>query len=1359
MLLGLFGLVSLTPAAWIPTIVVNDLSPNGSFPSTPGVPLRFAFLIHGLPSNDDEYEAEWTVAAVPDPRVVAPAFSTNVTTGQDETSLVPMMLGEYSVHLCVRNISEAVNSSFPNHDSIACHNATVALNLSYPVSFERVASNYTSAQLDPPAFLASVDGMLCSVSEPTTHKNGTLSVISDTGHQNASLGRANVTVVAMTPFERYLYVVTTEVGSSGFFFSVYGAWNPRDFPVGRRHVYSTPLRGSLAVGWKPTGTMSMGRTNLAYVGTLSGVVVLDVTSPSFPRVISGLLDVVPVGPSLVCAWGSAFYVVNANWGVPLAYHMQWVNATTNNVTQTGAPVRLPFNRLPTAVTYNGVANQESPNDSTPLLSRLEAIFSNGQYASLSGRTARNFSLGFPETNMEVGYKTITPLGDWHTIIGTSPVPESRAHPVPLTQQASGAVVVRTLPNQPPMIVAVLSNVCNGTCSVTTNGHDIFVGGTDSVGDGFLQAYHVQLENYTCGTYDCVAPTQRVSHAEVTFCSFRTGCDNITCCWIPWTEAPTESPWTAIPWTATPGHAAVATASPGSSCGSFFCPLGSSTHKWRVCDDMCNATYCCTMNSTPTPSTDTPVTLSLTCRTYLCVDPLVRVASPDMVTCMTGTCTDDLCCIRPGSTNNVVLYVALACGLCVATLVAAACIVYRRRRKQRIVREDGSSDRAEGRDTELQPMANPSSPKESTVASFTMSVADPIADPLASSLLPSDFLKSAESGGGSWAPVAAPESPDPGYEKVLTLGKGAFGTVYLVRTPAGEYCAVKEEALDAVAASVSLALVVQMKTLQHENLVRIMEGTYCAGKLRLLMEYIDGESLGDKVRKLKRRLSESEAARYTGQILAALQYLHGRAFVHRDVKADNVLISTAGSAKLCDYGCLKVVRGTTAHGSAATVCNTVVGSPNWMAPEVMATGDHFARIGPPADLYSLGCTVSEILNEGVPPGDRSTNVWAALGRVQEQIEALDEPSPDRAGLPPNVVEGASPEAFALISSCLRRNPEERPTAQALIDHAFIKQPPPKPRMREPAEAAGLTEADMRTCELVPPALGRGSFGKVYLGLVGGTQAVAVKVVDLAGLRSSRLREGLVGEYAVLESLAHPNIVQCFGSQWRDATTLHVFLQYMGGGSVRQLVAVEGRLSEERVRHIARQVLMGLNFLHRGGKKRTPVAHRDVKGDNLLLDESKTQVRLADFGCSKVMGGAEGTFGGTGAQTYVGTPFWMAPEVLRQRTVVSPRYGTRCDLWSLGCTVVEMLGLTPWREGDESVAEVTQRILASDEGPPIPSDVSAELRALLLLCFVRDPAGRANATTLLNTPFFTSEVGDCAETDEETGELPAGVILAS
>eukprot|EP01063_Lacrimia_lanifica_P031411 TRINITY_DN516_c1_g1_i1.p1 TRINITY_DN516_c1_g1~~TRINITY_DN516_c1_g1_i1.p1 ORF type:complete len:570 (+),score=124.34 TRINITY_DN516_c1_g1_i1:101-1711(+) len=255
------------------------------------------------------------------------------------------------------------------------------------------------------------------------------------------------------------------------------------------------------------------------------------------------------------------------------------------------------------------------------------------------------------------------------------------------------------------------------------------------------------------------------------------------------------------------------------------------------------------------------------------------------------------------------------------------------------------------------------------------------------------------------------------------------------------------------------------------------------------------------------------------------------------------------------------------------------------------------------------------------------------------------------------------------------------------------------------------------------LGKGQYGAVYECIDAGGSLLAVKAIDLGQSPSMKNRK-FCGELNSLRRLVHPNIVQCHGCTLADAQ-LNVFMEYCPGGSLADLLATCERLSAMHIRSYTRQILKGLEYLHGHG-----VVHRDIKGANILLG-NRGLVKLADFGCSQDL---ENTLASATGMHHIGSPAWLAPEVVRQPDA-APH--PKSDVWSLGCTVIEMLGNHPWRCPHSNAFSLIFHI-GTTRGPPtgIPEGLPLILEDMLLRCFERRVCDRPGAGELAQDPFFTS-----------------------
>lgn len=253
------------------------------------------------------------------------------------------------------------------------------------------------------------------------------------------------------------------------------------------------------------------------------------------------------------------------------------------------------------------------------------------------------------------------------------------------------------------------------------------------------------------------------------------------------------------------------------------------------------------------------------------------------------------------------------------------------------------------------------------------------------------------------------------------------------------------------------------------------------------------------------------------------------------------------------------------------------------------------------------------------------------------------------------------------------------------------------------------------------LGSGAFGQVFLCFDTDTgRELAVKQVQVyvvRGSEASKEVKALRDEIKVLQTLQHPRIVQYLGSE-DDGQVLSIFMEYMAGGSVKDQIATYGPLTEKLTRRYTRQVLEGLHYLHSHS-----IVHRDVKGANILRDHNGN-IKLGDFGASKRLE----TVSNSMMKTAVGTSYYMSPEVIDGHG-----YGRKADIWSLGCTVVEMLsGNPPWHNF-EGIAAIYRIVTSPAPEYKLPPSTSTVATNFLLLCFIKEYNKRPTAVELLSNLF--------------------------
>ncbi|XP_045507679.1 mitogen-activated protein kinase kinase kinase kinase 5 isoform X4 [Colias croceus] len=256
------------------------------------------------------------------------------------------------------------------------------------------------------------------------------------------------------------------------------------------------------------------------------------------------------------------------------------------------------------------------------------------------------------------------------------------------------------------------------------------------------------------------------------------------------------------------------------------------------------------------------------------------------------------------------------------------------------------------------------------------------------------------------------------------------------------------------------------------------------------------------------------------------------------------------------------------------------------------------------------------------------------------------------------------------------------------------------------------------------IGSGTYGDVYKAkrINGSSELAAIKVIKLEPGDDFAI---IQQEILMMKDCRHPNIVAYYGSYLRR-DKLWISMEYCGGGSLQDIYHVTGPLTELQIAYMCRETLTGLSYLHSMGKM-----HRDIKGANILLTECG-DVKLADFGVS-----AQITATINKRKSFIGTPYWMAPEVAAVER--KGGYNQLCDIWACGITAIELAELQPPMF---ELHPMRVLFLMSKSGFKPPQLKERErwsqlFHAFLKLALTKNPKKRPTADKLLQHAFFQQD----------------------
>ncbi|KAF2857705.1 Pkinase-domain-containing protein [Piedraia hortae CBS 480.64] len=285
-------------------------------------------------------------------------------------------------------------------------------------------------------------------------------------------------------------------------------------------------------------------------------------------------------------------------------------------------------------------------------------------------------------------------------------------------------------------------------------------------------------------------------------------------------------------------------------------------------------------------------------------------------------------------------------------------------------------------------------------------------------------------------ICTPVDPTKKYRNYVKIGQGASGGVYKAYEVAtGKCVAIKQMDL---ARQPKKDLIINeilvMKESKHKNVVNYMDSYILKGELWVAMEFMEGGSLTDVV--TYNFMTEGQVAAVCREVLHGLQFLHSKGVIHRDIKSDNILLSTEGNVKLTDFGfCAQISESLQKR-------MTMVGTPYWMAPEVVTRQPYGRKI----DIWSLGILTIEMM-EGEPPWLTETPLRALYLIATVGTPSLDDKEYSQA-------------LKNFLHLAVKVEPEKRASAHDLLKHEFIQLAEPLATLAPLVKAGQIARADER-----------------------------------------------------------------------------------------------------------------------------------------------------------------------------------------------------------------------------------------------------------------------------------------------------------
>lgn len=564
-----------------------------------------------------------------------------------------------------------------------------------------------------------------------------------------------------------------------------------------------------------------------------------------------------------------------------------------------------------------------------------------------------------------------------------------------------------------------------------------------------------------------------------------------------------------------------------------------------------------------------------------------------------------------------------------------------------------------------------------------------------------------------------------YELLAELGRGTSAVVYsalhadtqrlvALKLLNDEHCKDEGSRLRFHREAMALSRV------EHENVVSVLDYSgRDAERLFLVTERLTGRDLKVLVSE-RGAVGELEALALFWQAAQGLRAAHAEALIHRDLSLQNLFVDGSGRLVVTDFGLVAEIRGTASSETFAGRDTGVIGTPLYLAPEVLETRAYDVK----SDVYALGVAFRYALLGKAP---------IAYANMGELLDAI------LAGRLASLAQLAAADVVAIADAMTARNPANRPADMSavaeLMEAAFSKRTKQRAahvvgRWVEPREATLISKTVSSWRARVEQAMARGDVAGAFEiasrrryrveGRLGeGGMALVLRAHDtkldrpvavklILDAKSEEAHRRFHREARAMGRLRHRAIVPVIDYSGVDAPLAYLVVAFIDGASLDRILTV--KLFDETVAlAVGYELASALVHVHE-----QDLVHRDVKPENVFVDQSG-RLYLGDFGIVHNVGASSQTFGG-GDTSAIGSPHFASPEQIFDPA----RVESRSDVFSLATTLQYCLTGTP-AVGSTEISGLLSR-LRRGELTPLPKTLSTELTALLSRMLRVDPSER-------------------------------------